>query len=200
MVRAGAELEGPGERGSALTLADMREWEPAAPVDVLVSNATLQWVPVTCRCWTGSPAVLAPGGWLAAPGARQLRRALAHAARGAARRTRGGGTGWPGPRAGPVEEPGDVPGPARRPRACGSTPGRRRTCRSCPARTPVLDWMRGTGLRPVLSALPDDDERAAFEAEYGALLRQAYPRHPFGTVLPYRRIFLVGRQASQGRG
>ena len=69
-----------------------------------------------------------------------------------------------------------------------------------PGEDAVLDWMRGTGLRPVLSALPDDDERAAFEAEYGELFRQAYPRQPFGTVLPYRRIFLVGRQASQGRG
>ena len=69
-----------------------------------------------------------------------------------------------------------------------------------PGEDAVLQWMRGTGLRPVLSALEDDDERAAFEAEYGELLRRAYPRRPFGTVLPYRRIFVVARQASQGRG
>src|SRR4051794_411209 len=31
--------------GVRLTLADVRAWEPARPVDVLVSNATLQWVP-----------------------------------------------------------------------------------------------------------------------------------------------------------
>src|SRR5947209_7819557 len=42
--RAQAELAGLGERAVA-TLADIREWEPAASVDVLVSNATLQWVP-----------------------------------------------------------------------------------------------------------------------------------------------------------
>src|SRR6478672_8013750 len=36
--RARAEV---GDR-VRLTLADVREWEPAAPVDVVVSNATLQ--------------------------------------------------------------------------------------------------------------------------------------------------------------
>ena len=60
-----------------------------------------------------------------------------------------------------------------------------------PGEDAVLQWMRGTGLRPVLSALPDADDRDAFEAEYAARLRRAYPRHAYGTVLPYRRIFLV---------
>jgi trans-aconitate 2-methyltransferase len=61
----------------------------------------------------------------------------------------------------------------------------------------VLRWMRGTGLRPVLSALKDDAERARFEAAYGEHLRKAYPRNAYGTVLPYRRIFLV---ATRGQG
>ena len=39
---------------------------------------------------------------------------------------------------------------------------------------PVLDWLRGTGLRPVLAALPAGDV-AAFEAEYAARLHDAYP-------------------------
>ena len=56
----------------------------------------------------------------------------------------------------------------------------------------VLEWMRGTGLRPVLSAL-DPADRDVFEAEYGARLRKAYPRQEYGTVLPYRRIFVVAR-------
>jgi trans-aconitate 2-methyltransferase len=54
----------------------------------------------------------------------------------------------------------------------------------------VLQWMRGTGLRPVLTAL-GDDERGAFESAYADRLRRAYPRHDYGTVLPYRRIFVV---------
>jgi trans-aconitate 2-methyltransferase len=48
----------------------------------------------------------------------------------------------------------------------------------------------------VLSALPDAASRAAFEDEYGELLRRAYPRRPFGTVLPYRRIFVVAGRPS----
>ena len=55
---------------------------------------------------------------------------------------------------------------------------------------PVLEWMRGTGLRPTLAAL-DDDDQAAFSAEYAERLRAAYPEQPFGTVLPFRRVFAV---------
>ena len=56
---------------------------------------------------------------------------------------------------------------------------------------PVLDWVRGTGLRPVLQAL-DEDEAAEFSAEYAALLREAYPARPFGTVFEFLRTFVVG--------
>jgi trans-aconitate 2-methyltransferase len=42
----------------------------------------------------------------------------------------------------------------------------------------------------VLAAL--DPERAGeFLAEYGARTREAYPATPYGTVLPFRRIFVV---------
>lgn len=58
---------------------------------------------------------------------------------------------------------------------------------------PVLEWVRGTGLRPVLSALPAP-EADAFEKEYAAMLRQAYPSTAHGTVFPFRRIFAVARK------
>ena len=58
---------------------------------------------------------------------------------------------------------------------------------------PVLEWVRGTGLRPVLQALsPQDGE--AFCAEYGARLRDAYPARPFGTVFPFLRTFVVAHR------
>ncbi len=61
-----------------------------------------------------------------------------------------------------------------------------------PGEDAVLDWVSGTGLRPVLAALSGDLEaRDAFLAEYGARLREAYPRRPYGTVLPFRRLFCV---------
>jgi trans-aconitate 2-methyltransferase len=60
---------------------------------------------------------------------------------------------------------------------------------------PVLEWVRGTGLRPVLAAL-DDDAADGFSAEYAALLRQAYPRCAYGTVFPFLRTFVVAHKIS----
>jgi trans-aconitate 2-methyltransferase len=58
---------------------------------------------------------------------------------------------------------------------------------------PVLAWVRSTVLRPVLARLAEDDA-AEFTAEYAARLRAAYPERPDGTtVLPFRRVFAVGR-------
>jgi trans-aconitate 2-methyltransferase len=58
---------------------------------------------------------------------------------------------------------------------------------------PVLEWVRGSALRPVVEALPPDLARA-FEAAYAARLRDAYPRRGDGkTLLPFRRIFMVAR-------
>jgi trans-aconitate 2-methyltransferase len=56
---------------------------------------------------------------------------------------------------------------------------------------PVLEWVKGTGLRPILNNL-DDEERDLFLAEYGRRLRLAYPARPDGrTLFPFRRLFLV---------
>jgi trans-aconitate 2-methyltransferase len=58
---------------------------------------------------------------------------------------------------------------------------------------PVLSWLRGTGLRPVLARL-DDAEAAEFEREFAPLLRAAYPATPGGTLFPFRRTFAVGHR------
>jgi trans-aconitate 2-methyltransferase len=58
---------------------------------------------------------------------------------------------------------------------------------------PVLQWVRGTGLRPVLQALSDDDA-AGFSAQYAARLREAYPRRDYGTVFGFRRTFVVAHR------
>ena len=56
----------------------------------------------------------------------------------------------------------------------------------------MLAWVRSTVLRPVLARL-SDDEAAAFTTEYAAALRGAYPERDDGTtLLPFRRIFVVG--------
>ncbi len=59
----------------------------------------------------------------------------------------------------------------------------------------MLDWVKGTALRPVLTALGDDrDAVDAFLTEYRDRLRAAYPTGPRGTVFPFRRIFAVARK------
>jgi trans-aconitate 2-methyltransferase len=60
---------------------------------------------------------------------------------------------------------------------------------------PVLEWVRGTGLRPVLGVLPEGPEREAFLEAYAAELEIAYPRRPFGVLFPFSRIFAVARTA-----
>ena len=58
---------------------------------------------------------------------------------------------------------------------------------------PVLEWVKGTALRPVLSLL-DGSDRDEFLSEYAAALRAAYPPQAFGTVFPFRRTFAVARR------
>jgi trans-aconitate 2-methyltransferase len=59
---------------------------------------------------------------------------------------------------------------------------------------PVLEWVRGTTLRPVLERLTGD-ERAVFEDEYGRRLGMAYPARAGTTVFPFTRTFVVARRA-----
>ena len=57
---------------------------------------------------------------------------------------------------------------------------------------PVLDWVKGSALRPVLTRLADDPGAAErFTAQYRDRLREAFPAGPHGTVYPFRRIFAV---------
>ena len=61
---------------------------------------------------------------------------------------------------------------------------------------PVLDWVKGTGLRPVLTALADDPE--ARDAFVERVPRRCCARPTrataHGTVFPFRRIFAVARR------
>ena len=58
---------------------------------------------------------------------------------------------------------------------------------------PVLEWYKGTGLRPVLEVL-GADQAADFLAEYGKQVRAAYAPSSFGTVFPFRRVFTVAHR------
>jgi trans-aconitate 2-methyltransferase len=55
----------------------------------------------------------------------------------------------------------------------------------------VVEWTRGSALRPLLDALEEPD-RSAFLADYARRIAAAYPRRADGrTLLPFRRLFIL---------
>jgi trans-aconitate 2-methyltransferase len=61
-----------------------------------------------------------------------------------------------------------------------------------PESAAIVEWYRGTGLRPFLDALKSDSDRDHFTNEYGQRLRNAYPQQANGRVLfPFRRVFMI---------
>lgn len=59
---------------------------------------------------------------------------------------------------------------------------------------PVLEWMKGTGLRPMLTALTDP-EKIEFLEIYGQLVKKKFPSQADGkTLLPYKRLFIVAQR------
>ncbi len=56
---------------------------------------------------------------------------------------------------------------------------------------PVLEWVTGTGLRPILNGLEDGDRETYLE-EYRRRLNVEYPKRADGfTLYPFRRLFFV---------
>jgi trans-aconitate 2-methyltransferase len=161
--------------------------------DVLVSNAALQWVPgheSLLRSWAGQ---LNPNGWLAfqvpanfdAPSHR-LMRELAESP------TWRGRLGGVLRGADSVAEPAVYLGILAR-QGMRVDAWQTEYLHVLQGEDPVLEWVRGTGLRPVLAALPPD-EASAFTRDYAALLRQAYPAHEYGTVFGFLRTFVVAQK------
>lgn len=186
-----AQAENSGRPGLSFTLGDVRDWRPERPVDVLVSNAVLQWVPEHLEVVARWPGMLAPGGWLAfqVPGnfdqpTHAILKDLARSARWA-------------PLLGGAELNRQAADPAEyldllARAGCTVDAWETTYLHVLQGADPVVEWYRGTGLRPVLAALrPDLAEE--FVAEYSKRVGEAYPVAPYGTILPFRRVFVVAR-------
>lgn len=174
------------------TVQDIRRWRPGRPVDVIVSNAVLHWIPdhegLLAR-WVGH---LVPAGCMAfqVPGnhaapSHTLLRELCESPR------------WRGRLGGLLEAESvrDAAGYLAflTELGCAVDAWETTYVHLLGGDDAVLEWVKGSTLRPVLAAL-DPDAADDFLAEYGAALRAAYPPGPHGTVFPFRRIFVVARR------
>ena len=180
------------ERGVAAELADLVDWTAGPDVDVVVTNAVLQWVPGHPALLSRWVAALPAGGWFAmqVPGnfaapSHELVREVAASPRFSDRLALRADNS--------VGEPADyaelLAGAGAEVDVWESTYLQRLT-----GADPVLRWISSTALRPVSDALTPE-EYEAFRAELAPRLRSAYPRRPDGsTWFPFRRIFAVAHR------
>lgn len=167
---------------------DAATYEPDAPADVLFANAVLQWLPNHGALLPRLMQHVRPGGVLAlqmpcnfdAPSHRSMREL---------------GAPWTQRLSGvtslfPVEKPAfyyDVLSPLARSVDIWSTTYEH----VMPDVAAIVEWVKGTGLRPYLAAL-SDDEHAAYLDAYAAALDVAYPRRVDGKRLfSFTRLFIV---------
>jgi trans-aconitate 2-methyltransferase len=190
MIAAAREQAGThGRLGFAL--GDVRGWRPARPLDVLMCNAVLQWVPGHLDVVRQWPGLLAPGGWLAFQLPGNFDQPTHTILLGLLRSDR-----WAplldgvvlNRQAGSPAEYLDLLARA----GCSVDAWETTYLHVLQGPDPVVEWYRGSGLRPVLAALePGQAER--FVAEYRERVAEAYPAAPYGTVLPFRRVFVVAQ-------
>lgn len=170
--------------------ADIAAWKAEQPPGLIFSNATLQWLDGHNTLLPKLLSMLAPGGVMAVqmPGnfdapSHRLLAALATSPTWNAR------TGHL-VRHTPVREPAyyvDLLSPlATRIEAWETT-----DMLMLDGENAVLEWMKGTALRPYFTALSQTDA-AMFQEQLAERLSAAYPRRPNGkTLFPFRRIYFV---------
>ena len=172
--------------------AEVAQWTAPGKIDVILSNACFHWIPDHDRLFDHLVPQLADGGILAF----QVPNNFAEPSHTAVRELMGGHP-W-------KDRLTDVRS------AAAESPewylerlgGRGLTVNTWQVTyyhvfegdNPVIDWLQGTTLRPVLSVL-DDEERARFLDELSKRLAGAYPRRSIGTIFPFRRIFVVAKTA-----
>ena len=176
--------------GIEFVRADIADFRPDAPADVIVSNAALHWLADHARLFPALAARLAPGGTLAVQmphvNNQTSHRLMAESAAAGPWRTKAVAAlprypdhapadyyGWLAPLAATVDVWETV------------------YHHALAGEHAVLEWMKGAALRPLLTAL-SPEEQNGFLADYRARLARAYPIRPDGTTLfPFRRLFIV---------
>ncbi len=178
--------------GVAFENADVAQWQDAGPFDLILANAVLQWLPDHERLFPALMDKVAPDGTLAV----QMPDNLDEPAHRSMRSIAADGP-WSEKLAG-VAKLRVARQPARWyyellvPHA-----GRVDVWTSTyhhvlsGGASAVVEWFKGSGLRPFLDPL-DEAERSAYLARYTEAIAEDYPALPDGTVLlPFPRLFIV---------
>lgn len=171
-------------------LGDIETWQTAGLFDVILANASLQWLPDHASLYPRLASQLTPGGSLAVQTPDNLEEPAHVLAREVAA---------DGPWSAKI---GAIRHPARHDPAfyvqllkphCEALDVWRTTyfhplSGGAPA---VVEWFKTSALRPYLAPL-NEEERAEYLQRYLAAISQAYPALADGTVLlPFPRLFIV---------
>jgi trans-aconitate 2-methyltransferase len=184
---AAAAREAPGIRW---VQADLAAWRATRPPEVIFSNAALHWLGDHARLFPRLLAELAPGGVLAVQMPRN---------HGAPSHTEMVAAAEAGPwreRLSPILRRAPVAAPAAYYDVLAPVAGHVEIWETeylhvLEGDNPVVEWTRGSALRPLLDALEEPD-RSAFLADYARRIAAAYPRRADGrTLLPFRRLFIL---------
>jgi trans-aconitate 2-methyltransferase len=170
--------------------ADIGDWRPAQTYDVILANASLQWVPDHAQLYPRLVSLLNPGGVLAVQTPDNLDEPAHRLAREIAASPQ-----W-------VDRIGDVRHPDRHPAPyyfellrshCADVDVWRTTYHHPLAggHAAVVEWFKGSALGPYLQKL-DQAAQQAFLDTYLHAISQAYPLLADGTMLlPFPRLFIV---------
>lgn len=174
----------------AFELADIGAWNPAQTYDVILANASLQWVPDHAALYPRLVSRLNAGGVLAVQTPDNLEEPAHRLAREIAASSE-----W-------ASRIGGVTHPDRHPAAyyfellrphCAEVDVWRTTYHHplVGGHGAVVEWFKGSALRPYLQKL-DEAAQQAFLETYLRAISQAYPALDDGTVLlPFPRLFIV---------
>lgn len=190
MLHAAAVIDRPNLR---FEHGDIAKWKPSAPVDVIVTNAALQWVPSHLSLLPALVDLLNPGGALALqvpgnfedPHHRAIRQVMA---RPKWRATLGGL-----PERSLSSYPASVYQGELARLGCDTDTWETTYVHVLQGANPVLEWVKGTALRPVLTALGQDLGQQ-FCDELNELLLASFASHAWGTPFPFKRVFAVAHR------
>ena len=172
-------------------VADIAHWQAPRGVEVILANASLQWLPDHARLYPHLVTQLVPGGCLAvqtpdnlSEPPHQVAQALAASAR------------W-SDRIGHVRHPQRHDAPwyyaLLKPLCTRVDVWRTTYHHPLPGHAAVVEWFKGSALQPYLAPL-DEAERADFLAQYLEGIARAMPALADGTVLlPFPRLFVVAQ-------